>query len=528
MVAQDKNSNKKEESPKTTTIGSTEIIKAGKNGNQVQKHLDVLTNQIGPRLTGSEGLQAACEWAKDKFNELGLQNVTMEKWGEFPVGFERGPAYGRVVEPKSMELHFGTSAWSAGTQGRVAGKVFLAPKTMKEFDKFKEQVDGAYILLPATPRSRGRSFGRRNRSNSKNKSSSKSKTEEKSESEKPISNGAKTNKDSRKTKNKESDDTKKSDTKKSDDKSKSQNAYAEYRNVYDAIMKLNPAGVIRSTYDERILTGGNYRVDWNDLPKIPSIRLLKKEYDTIKEMLDVGQEVKLEFDIRNHFRKGPIPLYNVIAEIPGTKFPEQCVIVGGHIDSWDGATGATDNAAGCATTIEAARILMAAKVKPLRTIRFMLWSGEEQGLLGSRAYVKAHKDELQKSVSAVFVHDGGTNYVAGIRCTEAMKKEFEKVFAAAFKLDERAPFEIQTVKAIYPRGGSDHTPFISVGIPGFFWSQRGRAVYRTTHHTQFDTFDTIVPEYQRHSSIVIALGAYGTANLDKLLPREGVKGRTAR
>jgi Zn-dependent M28 family amino/carboxypeptidase len=281
--------------------------------------------------------------------------------------------------------------------------------------------------------------------------------------------------------------------------------------------------MIRATSGELILTGGNYRIDMENLPTVPSISLLKEQWDEIKKRVDDGEEVELAFDIRNHFRQGPIPLFNVIADIPGTEFPDEFVIVGGHIDSWDGATGATDNGAGCATTMEAARILMAAGVKPRRTIRFMLWSGEEQGLLGSRAFVKKHREDVAKNVSAVFVHDGGTNYVAGLGCTEAMRPDFEAIFSAAMKLDERAPFEIRTVKTIRPRGGSDHVSFIREGVPGFFWDQRGRAVYRTTHHTQFDTYDSVVPEYQKHSAIVIAIGALGTANLDHLLPRDGVQ-----
>ncbi len=485
------------------------IIDAGKKESKVQEHLDVITNQIGPRLTGSEGLQAAGEWARDYFKELGLES-RMEKWGEFPVGFERGPSYGRVLEPSPMDLTFGTNAWTAGTKGRSAGRAMLAPKTMEEFESVKDQIDGAYIFLPSFSR---RGFSRRGPRRGSTTGGSKKKAEPKTAEEKAAAKKA-------------ADDAKKKQEAERKRREEMRLAAEERAKVSEALAKMKPAGLIRSTTDERILTGGRYQVDWEKLPTIPSIRLLKSQYDKIKGMLEDGKEVKLEFDIRNHFRKGPIDLYNVIAEIKGTEKPEECVIVGGHLDSWDGATGATDNAAGCATTIEAARILMAAGVKPKRTIRFMLWSGEEQGLLGSRKYVELNKDDVVKSVSAVFVHDGGTNYVAGIRCTAAMRPHFEKVFAAAMTLDDRTPFEIETVKAIYPRGGSDHTPFISVGVPGFFWSQKGRAVYRTTHHTQFDTYDTIVPEYQKHSAMVIALGAYGTANLDELLPREGVMART--
>ena len=463
------------------------IIDAGRNGNQVQQHLDYLTNRIGPRLTGSEGVQAACQWARDYFEEIGLE-ARVEKWGEFPVGFERGPSYGRMLEPKRMNLSFGTNAWTAGTKGKVAGRAVLSPKTMDELESIRKDLDGAYVLVERIPRQR-RSRGRR---------AAKGKGEQKDE---------KTEKD------KQADE----------ERAKRIKRIEELRKVREELMKCSPAGLIQSTRDNLIRTGGNYRVDYDNLPTIPVVNLLKEHYDEIKQKIEAGDDVKLAFDIRNHFRRGPIPLYNVIADIPGAEWPEQRVVVGGHIDSWDGATGATDNASGCATAIEAARILMASGVKPRRTIRFMLWSGEEQGLLGSRAYVEKNKDDVQKNVSAVFVHDGGTNYVAGIRCTEGMKQDFEKIFAPAQRLDERTPFEISTIPTIRARGGSDHTSFIRAGVPGFFWMQRGRAVYRDTWHTQNDTFETVVPEYQKHSSIVIALGAYGTANLDHLLSREGVQ-----
>ncbi len=431
------------------------IIEAGTKDNQVQAHLDYLTNRIGPRLTGSEGLQAGCEWARDEFKKMGLKNCRLEKWGEFPVGFERGPSTGRMLEPKTMNLSFGTNAWTSGTKGRVVGFVVIAPETAEAAKEQKEKMKGAYVFLKRPSR-------------------------------------------------------------------RSREAFTKYRELKAALAEFEPAGFVSSTSDERILTGGNYRVDPKNLPTIPEINLLKKQFDEIIKLVADGEKVKLGFDIRNHFRKGPVPLYNVIAEIPGTEKPEECVIVGGHIDSWDGATGATDNAAGCATAMEAARILMAAGVKPKRTIRFMLWSGEEQGLLGSLAYVKQNPKEM-KNISAVLVHDGGTNYCAGILTPKSMKEDFESVFGPAMKLNpEQMPFELTEVPTLRARGGSDHVSFIRAGVPGFFWRQKGRAVYRTTHHTQYDTYETIVPEYQKHSSIVIALGAFGIADLDHMLSREHV------
>lgn len=436
------------------------IIRIGKQESQVQDHLNVICNRIGPRLTSSEGLTAAGQWAKQKFESMGLANATMEQWGEFPVGFERGPASGQMLEPKAMDLQFGTNAWTAGTAGRTRGKVVAAPENLEALEGLKDQIAGAWVLSARSPRRRGMSAEERK----------------------------------------------------------------ELTDLRDAIKACQPAGFIRAASGELIITGGSFQVDWNDLPTIPEINLVKSQFDEISQMLSDGQEVVLSFDIRNFFRQGPIPLYNVYADIPGTEFPDEFVVVGGHLDSWDGATGATDNAAGSATTIEAARILMEAGVKPRRTIRFMLWSGEEQGLLGSRAYVKAHPEVIDK-VSAVFVHDGGTNYVAGIGVPADMRSDIERAFEPAIGLDERAPFEITEIEAITAGGASDHSSFIAAGAPGFFWRQRGRAVYRDTHHTQFDTSETIVSEYQIHSATVIALGAYGVASLDTMLSRESVKAR---
>lgn len=491
-----------------TKAAIEQVIEIGRTDNRVQQHLDYLCNRIGPRLTGSEGLQAACEWAEAEFKSMGLES-RLEKWGDVPVGFERGPAYGAMISPKNMKLEFGTNSWSAGTRGRVTGRAVMAPKSMDELEAMRDQLKGAYVMIEPTTRRRRRA-----------------------RPQPPATPAA----DKADAKTAETDPEKASESSEEDESAEETKpapapeppvplTREQQAELMEAITECEPAGFLRSTRDDLILTGGSFRITMDDLPKIPSITLLKKQWDDIHELVKDGAEVDLAFDIRNHFRAGPIPLYNVIADIPGTEFPDEYVVVGGHIDSWDGATGATDNGAGCATTMEAARILMAANVKPRRTIRFMLWSGEEQGLLGSRAYVEEHREEVNKSVSAVFVHDGGTNYVAGIRCTEAMRPDFEAIFEAAMTLDERTPFEVATVPTIRPRGGSDHVSFIRAGVPGFFWTQRGRATYRTTHHTQYDTFETVVPEYQKHSAIVIAIGALGTANLDYLLPRDGVEAR---
>jgi hypothetical protein len=269
---------------------------------------------------------------------------------------------------------------------------------------------------------------------------------------------------------------------------------------------------------ELLITGGNWRIDFDELPTTPRVYLHPDDYERIKELMAGEEPVHVEIDVRNYFKRGPIPLYNVIAELRGRELPDQYVIVGGHIDSWDGATGTTDNGTGVATTLEAARLLTAVGATPRRTIRFMLWSGEEQGLLGSRAYIDRHPEELER-ISAVLVHDGGTNYVSGITCTPAMEETMRRVFAPVTGLTAEMPFEIKIQRTFMPIG-SDHDSYCARGVPGFFWRQAGRVSYQRTHHTQYDTFDAAVAEYQEHSSKVIAIGALGLAEEPELLTRD--------
>jgi hypothetical protein len=443
---------------KATSPDVERIVSAGREDSQVMDHLDVLCNRIGPRLTGSDNLTHACEWARDRFASIGLENARLEEWGEFPVGFNRGPWFGRVVEPEPRALEFVTMAWSAGTKGAVRGKAVLAPRDQKELDEAKEKgtLAGAWVLMPLPNRAGG-----------------------------------------------------------------PQPDPAFLRSLGRALEEAKVAGTVRPSTGDLLLTAGSQRVSWEKLPATPSITLLRKQFDEVAAWLKDNKAVTLEFDVRNYFKKGPVKLYNVIADLPGAELPDEYVIVGGHLDSWDGATGATDNGTGVATALEAARILKKAGVRPKRTIRFMLWSGEEQGLLGSAAYVKAHKDLMPK-ISAVLVHDGGTNYLAGIGATEAMLSDLEQVFTPVKGLDPDYPFEVRKVAGLFG-GGSDHASFLSANVPGFFWRQAGKARYQRTHHTQYDTFDAAVPEYQKHSSIVAALGAFGIANLDHLLSREKLR-----
>ncbi|MFT4839763.1 MAG: carboxypeptidase Q [Candidatus Azotimanducaceae bacterium] len=427
------------------------IKKQGLEDSQVMAHLDHLVNRIGPRLTGSDNLTVAGEWAVDKFKSFGIENARLEKWGDYAVGFNRGPWWGRMTKPVAMEFVCNTNAWTAGTKGPARGLVVAAPKDDDELAAMKGKLHHTWMLNPD-----GRML-------------------------------------------------------------------AKLTVAMEAEGGFGFVTGRSGRSGELLLTGGRPSRDMDSLPNLPVVRLKNDSYEAVVEHLEAGEEVEVEFDIRNHFRKGPIPLYNVVADIIGTEFPDQFVVVGGHLDSWDGATGTTDNGTGSATTLEAARLLMALDAKPRRSIRFMLWSGEEQGLLGSRAWVQEHKDEMS-NYSASLVHDGGTNYLSGIAGMPEMRPQLEIAFEHVLTLSEELPFSIREIPAFTPIG-SDHEAFTAVGVPGFFWNQAGRANYTYTHHTQHDTYGAAIPEYQRHSSVVAATGAWGLANLPELLTRENMKVR---
>lgn len=426
------------------------IVKEGRSNSQVMAYLDHLVNRIGPRLTSSTNLTRACEWTRGEFEKMGLK-ARLEEWGQFQVGFDRGPWSAKMVAPTAKELTIGYNAWSAGTDGPVTGHAVVAPTSDEELVKVKERLKGAWVISS----SRGPE---------------------------------------------------------------------KYRVAYD---EAGIAGVIRTEGTELIHTAGSARVEWEKLPTRVTVTMLGSQHKEILDLLGAGTDVKITIDIKVEFKKGPIKVYNVIAELPGSEKPDEYVIVGGHIDSWDGATGTTDNGTGVSTTLEAARLLTKVGAKPRRTIRFMLWSGEEQGLLGSRAYIKAHPEENAK-ISAVLVHDGGTNYASGLNATEAMAPIFEKALQPLLSLDESMGFVIRKVPGL-PRGiGSDHDAYLAAGVPGFFWLQAGKAKYNFGHHTQHDVYERAVPEYQRHTSMVVAIGALRIADLPELLPRANLTSVTTK
>jgi len=444
------------------------IVALARGDNRVQDHLRTLTRRYGPRLTGSHVLYDAQVWARDTFASYGLE-ARLERWGEFPVGFHRGPTVGRVVSPRERELEFITGCWTAGTLGPVEGAAVLEPETFEELEALRARLGGAWVLKARRGRDERRAWAER------------------------LAGG--------------------------DEEKDGTRLVQELEDGFAAACaEAGVAGTVRSgPADGLLVTSGNYRVDPENLPSAVAITLRGDQFAAIVEELRAGADVRLMFDIDNRFVPGPIDLYNVVADLKGSEFPDEYVIVQAHVDAWDGAQGACDNGTGTATTLEAARLLVAAGVVPRRTIRFVLYGGEEQGLLGSDAYCEAHADELER-VSIVLNHDNGPNPLEGIAATAAMLADFEAVFAPVEGLDPERPFEIREVGGISAGGGSDHASFVRRGVPAFFWMQSQEG-YQHVHHTQFDTFEYAGEQDQKHNALVVALAAYGFAQLDHLVDR---------
>lgn len=442
------------------------IVKEGKMNNQVMAHLEFLSVGIGHRLTTSPGLDRAYHWTMAKFKEFGCVNVHLEEWGEWPVGFHRGPSYAKMTSPEEFSFEFTTPSWGQGTNGPTKAKAVPAPTTMEEFEKIESQLKGAWVVYKVAPPRPPRT----------------------QPGQKPPELTA---------------------------------AQKDRQAVENEIANAGILGRVLPSNNELVLTSGSYaNKTAASHPKDINVTIRKSDMAKVFEHIDGGKPVELEFDLNNRFIEGPIKNYNVIAEIPGTEKPDEVVILGAHIDSWDGpgSQGAADNGTGVSTVLEAARILNTVGAKPKRTIRFILFSGEEQGLHGSRRYVEMHKDELDK-ISCVFIEDGGANYEGGAPALESMIPMFQPLMDTMNAAFPDLPVRMRTVAQMPRGGGSDHAPFNAVGVPGFFWDEVGTFDYTFIHHTQHDYFSRVPANYMIQSATNSAVACYVMANAATMMPR---------
>jgi carboxypeptidase Q len=287
----------------------------------------------------------------------------------------------------------------------------------------------------------------------------------------------------------------------------------DFRHVlYTFLAAEGAAGLLRDSNKEHGLVNMTTAASNFSAAELPEAFLTTESYGLLWRLLKRGP-VEVEIELTNAFSSHPVEVYNTVAELPGSDKADEVVIIGGHIDSWDLGTGATDNGTGTVAVLEAARALKAVGVKPRRTIRFIFFSGEEQGLHGSRAYVKAHEKEMAK-VSGVLVHDMGTGRVKSIGLQgrydllETMNTVVEP-FKEAVNLEELSMRNMM---------GTDHLSFLPHGVPAFAVIQ-DEAEYRKTHHTESDTFDKVYGDEANQGAKVLAAWAYNVAMLPECLPR---------
>ena len=460
------------------------IVDMALNDNRAVEHLDILSNRFGGRLVGSDAYENAALWAAEQFKSWGL-DVKLEEVGEMGVGFNRGPWFGRVLggDLGFTHLYFTTPSYTSGTKGVQRGHVILEPRTMAAFERVKGSLKGAWVLLESP--STGWAIDSSAEGDNKREEALKDK-----ESTEPCI-------------------------------------------LYRQMVEAGVLGFIQSTtvpirtlYDKGVVK--NPEITFETLPTVPDIKLDEKQFNEIKRAVSERRDVFLEFDIRNHFKPGPVKYHSVVASIKGSKFPEESVILSGHLDAYDVATGGVDCGSGCSAVMEAARMIAVSGAKPKRTMYFILFAAEEFGLLGAEAWVKAHPEKLD-GISNMFNRDGGPLAYTSFSVPASLVDEFEKI---SEPLREAFPDYGFTVNAMTPRprptstGGTDASVFSIRGVPTVGMRETDAKgydfQYREIWHTERDTFTESIPEYQEQAAAALAIIGLGTANLDEKFPRNEV------
>jgi len=487
-------------------IHTIELIKnEGFNNSKVMEILFNLTEVNGPRLTGSAGMKSAEKWSRQQLADWGLSNVAIEPWGGFGKGWEINKSYLAMTAPYYQALIGVPKAWTPGTNSLVkASAILVRIENRQDMEQYAGKLRGKIVVMPPATNEVKPNF---------TPDASRLTDEDlKKIAMDPHSEEVATNLSQR--------------------PAKPSNARASsmvLRKSIDSFLSAEGAiavlsGGSRGTMGTVFTSNGASRA-WDAPQVLPEMEMGNEHINRIARLLDAGKEVTLEMDTKTTFQAVDSIECNVVAEIPGTdpNLKEQLVMLGGHMDSWHASTGATDNGAGAAVAMEAIRILKAIGVKPRRTIRVVLWSGEEQGLLGSRGYVKNHfgnrltmelKPDHSK-VSAYFNLDNGGGRIRGIYMQG--NDELRPIFSEW--LEPFADLGASTV-TIKNTGSTDHISFDEVGIPGFQFIQDGLEYGTRTHHTNMDSYDRVSANDLMQASIIMAAFVYNTAMRDEMLPRK--------
>jgi carboxypeptidase Q len=479
-----------------------------KNNSQIMKTMHMFTDVFGPRLTGSPNHKAAAEWAVKQMTSWGLQNAHLEPWDFGHVGWLNERLTAMIVSPVKDVLTCEVLSWTPSTRGTVTAGAYqmILPERPSQdqltafFETQKANVRGRIVLVgkhtvipvdlnPPAKRITDEQAQQRYGANARP-----FQFPTPSPTPTPVPGAPKP------LTGRQIDE-----------------QVDAFLKANGALIRVNDAGFAF----RRIRAFNNRTFDVSKA--LPTIVMSNEDYGRITRILADGTVVTLEFNVVNRIYPEGKTSYNTIGEIPGTDKADEVIMLGGHLDSWHAATGATDNAIGCAIMMEAARILQTLGVKPRRTIRVALWSGEEEGLLGSQAYVKEHFGSFEnpkpgyEKFGGYFNIDSGTGRVRGAgvfgppQAAEIMRKILE-------------PFKDDGVAGAVPSrsrnlGGSDNTSFSQAGLPGIGMGQDPIEYNSHTWHTNFDTYERILEDDVKKDAVTVAWSVYQLAMRDDLLPR---------
>jgi hypothetical protein len=468
----------------------------GFSRSQVMEIESYLTDVYGPRLTNSPNIKAAADWTTKKMNDWKLENVKTEPW-DFGRGWSNEKFFAEMVGPRPFILIGYPKAWTPGTNGPVTAEVMYAPITKEEdLQKYKGQLKGKLVITqvpdPVLPHFEpdAKRYTDAELTDLANY---------------PITGGG--------------------------DKAMAERIaqFRAQRELQPKIMKFFiDEGVVAWLEDQRgddgtvfVQQGGSR--DPKDPPSITRVALVAEHYGRIYRLLEKKIPVSITLDVENKFYDDDLKSFDITAEIPGTDKAHEVVMLGAHFDSWQAGTGATDNGAGSAVMLEAIRILKASGLKMRRTVRIGLWTGEEEGLLGSRAYVKEHfgDPETMKltpehaKLDAYYNIDNGTGKIRGVylQGNEAVAPIFNAWMEPFHNLG-------MTTLSIRNTGGTDHLAFNSVGLPGFQFIQDPMDYDTRTHHSNMDLYERVQEADMKQMAVIVASFVYMTANRPDMIPRK--------
>jgi carboxypeptidase Q len=477
--------------------------------------LHVLTDVYGPRLTGSPNLKAAGEWAIEQMHTWGMKNGHLEPWDWGRPGWTNERLAAHIVSPVKDALVLEAQAWTPGTNGVARGQALqmtlperLTRDVLNDYlDRFKAAVKGKIVLVgapqrvlvtfnpPALRREDVDVLNQLNQAPAQGPQQQQQQPQQgpRDGQPQPLTNN------------------------------QIQEQLNQFLVANGALVRVNDAGRDHGQIRAFGRPGVAQETDFDLAKAPPTVVMRNEDYGRIWRLLSDGRVVELEFDIVNRIHPEGRTAYNVIAEIPGTDKADEVVMLGGHLDSWHSGTGATDNAIGCAVTMEAARILMAIGAKPRRTVRVALWSGEEQGLFGSQAYVREHFGMVEQPKPEHAKFAGYINIDTGTGRARAMTV-FGPPEAGAILRETLAPLSDlgilgATTTRSRQRGGTDSTSFNEAGLPGINVLQDPIQYQSYTWHTNLDTYERIVEDDVKKSAIAIAAVVYHLATREEQLPR---------